>query len=345
VVEIRAADVERFLARPDPGKRLVLIFGNDSGLVSERAAQLAAVAVGKDADPLSHVRLDSSEVAADPQRLADEAFAIPMFGGSRCIQVRVAGNASIVPAIEPLLSTPPSDAWVIVTAGELRKTAPLRKLFAGAAGAAAIACYADDARALDRIIDQEAEAASLSVAAEARAALKELLGGDRLASRSEVAKLCLYAAGTGEITLDDVGAVVGDASAFAIDEAVDAAALGDASGFSRAFRRLLAAGTADFAVAGAALRHFDMLHRARAMVDKGTSPDRAVGPQIFFRRKPLVARQLSMWSLARIERALGILNRAIVDSRLKSGLAPEIVGQALLAIAVIGAAGNRRVAR
>ena len=61
-----------------------------------------------------------------------------------------------------------------------------------------------------------------------------------------------------------------------------------------------------------------------------------------FRGKPLVARQLAMWSRGRIERALGILNRAIVDSRLKASLAPEIVGQAMLANAAIGAASRRR---
>ncbi|MCB1489647.1 MAG: DNA polymerase III subunit delta, partial [Bauldia sp.] len=320
-----------------------LIFGNDSGLVSERAATFAKAAVGRDADPLSLVRLDSSEISADPNRLADEAYEIPLFGGTRCITVHASGNWSLAP-VEALIASPPQDAWIVVTAGELKKTAALRKLFAGAANAAAIACYADDARALDGLIDQEVRAAGLTIADDARATLKELVGGDRLASRSEIAKLCLYAAGSGEITVDDVRAVVGDASAFAIDEAVDAAALGDAEGFARLYRRLLAAGTGDFAVAGAALRHFDMLHRARAAVDGGIPADRALGPQIFFKRKPLVTRQLQMWSLPRIERVLAILNRAVVDSRLKSAISAEVVGQAMLSVAAIASSTRRRAA-
>ena len=343
MTEIKPADVDRFLARPDPSIRLILIFGNDSGLVSERAAALAAALAGKDADPLGQVRLDQAELSADPQRLADEAYEVPLFGGTRCITVRTAGNVSIAP-FEPLLASPPQDAYVVVSAGELKKTSPLRKLFAGALNAVAIACYADDAKGLDRIIDQEVASAGLTIADDARAALKEQIGGDRLASRSEVAKLCLYAAGSREITLDDVRAVVGDASAFAIDEAVDAAALGDASTFSRLYGRLLAAGTGDYAVAGAALRHFDMLHRARAELDAGTPADRVLGPQIFFRRRPLVTRQLSTWPIPRIERALDILLRAIVDSRLKSGLSAEVVGQAMLLIAAMAESGRRRAA-
>jgi DNA polymerase III subunit delta len=40
MVAIKAADVTRFLARPDPGKPIALIFGPDAGLVRERADAL-----------------------------------------------------------------------------------------------------------------------------------------------------------------------------------------------------------------------------------------------------------------------------------------------------------------
>ena len=48
--------------------------------------------------------------------------------------------------------------------------------------AAVIACYADGVRDLSRLIDDELNAANLRIAQDARAALVELLGGDRLAS-------------------------------------------------------------------------------------------------------------------------------------------------------------------
>jgi len=50
-----------------------------------------------------------------------------------------------------------------------------------------------------------------------------LLGGDRQASRNELRKLALYAHGAGEATLDDVMAVVADASELKLDPIVDAA--------------------------------------------------------------------------------------------------------------------------
>ncbi|HET7716463.1 MAG TPA: DNA polymerase III subunit delta [Bauldia sp.] len=336
MVEVKT-DVERFLARDDGSVRLLLIHGNDTGLVAERAAAFISAALGDSSDPLGLIRLDAQEVASDPARLADEAYAIPMFGGRRCIELRVSGNWSVVPAIEPLIENPPQDSFLVVTAGELRKTAPVRKLFEQARNAYAIACYADDARGLDRVIDEETRRAGLTITADARAALKQLIGSDRMASRGEVAKLCLYAEGGGEITIDDVRAVVGDASAYAVDEAVDAVAAGDAAGFERLYRRLTAAGTAGFTVAGAAQRHFDMLHRTRALVERGADPESALGPGVFWKRKPLLTRQLETWTIPRIERALQILERTIIDSRLRGNIANEVVGQGMLMVAALAA--------
>lgn len=335
MVEIKSGEIDRVLSRNDV--RLLLIHGNDTGLVAERAAAFIRATLGDSADPLGLIRLDAQEVAGDPARLADEAYAIPMFGGRRCIELRVSGNWNVVPAIEPLLAAPPVDSALVVTAGELRKTAPVRKLFEQAKNAFAIACYADDAKGLDRIVDEETKRAGLTISADARAALKQLIGSDRMASRAEVAKLCLYAEGGGEITLDDVRAVVGDASAYAVDEAVDAVAAGDAPAFERLYRRLMAAGSAGFTVAGAAQRHFDMLHRTRALVDRGADPESALGPGVFWKRKAALVRQIETWQLARIERALQILDRTIIDSRLKSNIADEVVGQGLLMVTALAA--------
>ena len=337
MVEVKAADIDRFLGRTDGSVRLLLIHGNDTGLVAERAAAFTKSALGDSADPLGLIRLDASEVASDPARLADEAYAIPMFGGRRCIELRVSGNWQVVPAIEPLLAWPPEDSFLVVTAGDLKKSSPVRKLFEQAKNAFAIACYADDTKALDRIVDEETKRSGLAIAPDARAALRALIGSDRMASRAEVTKLCLYAEGSREITLEDVRAVVGDASAYAVDEAVDAVAAGDAHAFERLYRRLSAAGTAGFTVAGAAQRHFDMLHRTRALVDRGADPESALGPGVFWKRKTALVRQLETWPLQRIERAIAILDRTIIDSRLKGGIATEVVGQGMLMVATLAA--------
>ncbi len=57
----------------------------------------------------------------------------------------------------------------------------------------------------------------MRIAPEARAALMALLGGDRQASRNEVASSRSMPTASGEVTLEDVMAIVTDASELALD--------------------------------------------------------------------------------------------------------------------------------
>jgi DNA polymerase-3 subunit delta len=88
MVALRGRDIDSYLAKPDPARPIVLLYGPDAGLVRERADALIASAVDDVNDPFSMVRLDGDDLAAEPSRLVDEAMTVPLFGGRRAIRVR-----------------------------------------------------------------------------------------------------------------------------------------------------------------------------------------------------------------------------------------------------------------
>src|SRR6476619_1387649 len=198
VVALRGKEIDAFLARPDSGRPIILLYGPDAGLIRERADALIASAVDDPNDPFSMVRMDGDELTAEPSRLVDEAMTIPMFGGRRAIRVR-AGSRSFASGVDTLADSPIKDCRIVIEAGELRAESPLRKACERAKTAVAIACYPDTERDLARLIDEEMGASKLRIAPDARAGLMALLGGDRQASRNELKKLALYAHGADEV--------------------------------------------------------------------------------------------------------------------------------------------------
>ncbi len=136
-----------FVRRPPKEIRLFLSHGFDEGLIHERAKTLVASILAGDADPLRLTRMDGDAVAADPGSLADEAYAISMFGGSRAIWIE-AQSRDLVPALAPLFDRPPPDCSIVVEAGYLKKGAALRVAFENAVNAASIECYPDEKKAL-----------------------------------------------------------------------------------------------------------------------------------------------------------------------------------------------------
>jgi DNA polymerase-3 subunit delta len=268
MVALRAGEIEAFVANPDPARPVVLVFGPDAGLVSERATALIRAAVDDLNDPFALVRLDGEALSADPARLVDEANTIPLFAGRRAVWVK-AGSRDFSAAVEALLAAPIRDCRIVIEAGDLRRGAPLRALCEGARQAVAIPCYPDTERDLGRLIDDEMRAAGISIAADARAALLPLLGGDRRASRNEVRKLALYARGRARVEVDDVAAVVADASALVLDNVVDATFAGRVADVEAGFFRARDAGIAPGRVVTAAISQVGQLHRALLSLEGG----------------------------------------------------------------------------
>jgi len=334
MVAIKAADVDAFVARPDPARPVVLVCGPDAGLVGERANALIDASVDDRNDPFSLVRIEGEELTAEPARLVEEALTIPLFGGRRAVWVK-AGSRNIAPAVEALLAERASECRVVIEAGDLRRNAPLRVICERAKNAAALICYADTERDLGRLIDGEMRAAGLALKPDARALLVSLVGGDRSASRSEIRKLMLYAAGSGEVSVEDVAAVVADASGLALDDLVDAAFAGRPAELETQIAKARAAGSAVGSIFFAAQRQLAQLHRWRTAIEAGAAFSvETAQPPVHFRRRDLIAAALKQWTAARLTTAMTELADAVLASRRTPALADTIAERALLALAV-----------
>jgi DNA polymerase III subunit delta len=332
---VKAADVDAFVARPDPARPVVLVFGPDAGLVSERVNALIKASVDDPNDPFALARLDGDALAAAPSLLVEEAQTIPLFGGRRAVWVKAFGRGNIAPAIEPVLQLRASECRVVIEAGDLRRNAPLRTLVERAKNAAALPCYPDSDRDRMRLIDEEMRAAGLTLASDARAMLIPLLGGDRAASRNELRKLGLYARGSKLVGVEDVAAVVSNASSLEVDAIVDAAFAGRSADLEVQLAKARTAGTAPGSIFFAAQRQLAQLHKWRVAMESGAqfSLD-AVQPPVNFRRKVPMEAALKLWTAARLGAAMAELADAVLQSRRNFALADTIAERALLAIAV-----------
>jgi DNA polymerase III subunit delta len=336
MVALRGKEIDAFLARPDPGRPIILLYGPDTGLVRERAEALLASAVDDPNDPFSLVRLDGDELSAEPSRLVDEALTIPLFGGRRAIRVR-AGSRSFASGVDTLAETPLKDCRIVIEAGELRPESPLRKACERAKTAVAIACYPDTERDLAKLIDDELRVASLRIAQDARAVLMALLGGDRQASRNELRKLTLYAHGKVEVTLDDVMAVVADASELKIDPIVDGAFAGYPAVVETEFAKAMVAGTYPGVIISAAQRQAAWLHKSALAVADGTPISAVLDsgfPRLHFSRKGNVEAALRHFNAARLTLIIDQLATAALQMRKQAPLAAVIAQRVLLSIAV-----------
>lgn len=340
---VKARDVERALRERSQNIKVLLFYGPDTGLVSERAREAAAGFVDDAGDPFKFVRLDGDDVASTPGRLAEEASSIGLFGGRKSVLVR-STSRSIVASVQACLDLPLDDTLIVLEAGDLAKNAPLRTVCEASSRALALPCFADDEKDIANLVAESLRQAGLGIEPEARTVLLQALGGDRLASRGEIAKLILYAQGaTGPITIEDVEAAVSDVGATRMDEAIDEAFVGRPRELEATLRHLWQNGGAPGGLLIGAIRHSLQLLAGRDLMDQGANFDRVKQSWrgMHFRREASIRTQLTRWSTTGLTASVDRLQTTLLETRRLPALAHELTEAALLGIAGRARRGDR----
>ena len=343
-MKLPAARVAAFLQRPKREIRAVLLYGPDAGLVSERADAVARTVCPDLRDPFRVADLSGSALAADPARLADEAAQMSLIGGRRVVRVRETTDR-LARLFSGFFENTPGDAFMVVEAGELPGSSPLRRAFEAARDAVAIGCYPDTARERGALIADALRAHRITASNDATQYLVEHLGNDRRVTRSELEKLALFAGEGGRVELEDAQRSVGDSAAIERDDAILAAAEGDAITVDRVLGKVFQEGESPVAVIRAMLRHLHRLHALAAQLAAGsTLADvlRSVRPPIFFKQEASFKRQLALWSEARLRAELDRIRRAELHMKLTGLPAETICREAMLAVAQSAGRSGRR---
>jgi DNA polymerase III subunit delta len=149
-------------------------------------------------------------------------------------------------------------------------------------------------------------------------------------------KLALYAHGQNEVTLDDVMAVVADASELKIDPIVDGAFAGRPDVVETEFAKAVVAGTYPGMIISAAQRQAAWLHKSALAVAEGTPVSTLLDsgfPRLHFSRKANVETALRNFNTARLLLIIEQLAIAALEMRKQAALSAVIAQRTLLSIA------------
>jgi DNA polymerase-3 subunit delta len=336
MAEVKSAQADSFIQRPDKIYGVFLLYGPDAGMVSERADALASNFGIDRTDPFALLRLDADAACAAPGALIDEVRSIGMFGGKRIVRISGSTRRNLAEALRPVLDFASQECRVIIEAADLKRDSALRKLVERSATGMAIPCYADDDRSLANLITAELQAAGLSIDRNAMQLLRSNLGGDRKLTKAELEKLVLYCLGMSQVTARDVETVIGNVANAELDEVVDAAITGKLDLLDAELTRVLANSSAELPLIWA-MRHFQMLQLARHRMEQerlnAEAVVTAIRPPVSFKRRSAITESLGLWNLASINRALVRLHESVLEARARASLSQAICSASLFAIA------------
>jgi DNA polymerase-3 subunit delta len=341
-------DVERYLSRPDPQFRAVLIYGRDLGVVRDRGHQLAAKLVPNPDDPFDVAQLTDGDLEADAGRLEGELAAQSLMGGRRLVRLRFASE-KVGPdriAAEALTRHAAGelnpDAVLVIEAGNLGRDSGLRKAAEKAPGAAVIPCYEDEPGDVARLIREILAKDNLALTAEALALFVARMPKERGVARQEIERLALYLGpGSGaQATPGDLEPFLGvEPEASLADAAADAFG-GRLAEAQAGLRRAAQEGEAGPAAVRAMGMHLGRLRRTLTLAKSGAGlQEAAKASGVFWKQEREFLRQARTWSLDELDRIQPEILTA--DRLCKTAGSPDHLIAERLALAV--AARARRL--
>lgn len=340
-MKLSPAAATGFLAKPDPGRAGLLIWGADPMRVALKRQDFIAALIGPEGEgEMRLTRIAASDLRRDPALLQDAIRAQGFFPGQRAALVEDAGDGLAEVIGAALSDWRPGDAMIVVTAGSLGKASALRKRFEADGNAYALAIY-DDPPGRDEI---EAALAKAGLREIGREAMADLLALGRALDpgdfRRTVEKIALYKHGDPvPLSPADVAACAPVTIEAEVDDVLHAVAEARSAEVGPLMRRLEGQGVNPVTLSIAAMRHFRTLHAAASAPGGPSEGIARLRPPVFGPRRDRMLKQAQAWGMFRLETALGLLTDTDLTLRSASRApAMAVMERALIRLAML----NRR---
>ena len=336
-MKLSTRDANAYLARPEPPKPGLLIYGEDPMRVALKRQEVVAAMIGQEGEAeLRLVRHDGSEARKDSALVADALRATGFFPGRRVVLIEEATDGATDAFAAALEDWREGDGYLVATAGRLPPASKLRKLFETRPDTYVAAIYNDPpSRAeietvLKRVCVGEITREAMG---EIESLARALDPGD---FRQTVEKLALYKRGDAtSLSLEDVSAVAPTSTEADLDEIIDIVAESRTAEIGPLLRRLEAQGATPVGLCIAATRHFRTLCAAATEPD---GPAKAFGrSRVPFKRRDRMIRQAQRWGAVRSGQALQMLTETDLALR-STAKAPEmaLMERTLIRLAMLG---------
>ena len=335
-MKLAGAEASRYLARPDPGRAGLLIFGADAMRVALKRQEVIAALIGPKGEvEMRLTRIAGAALRKDGALLLDAVKSISFFPGPRVAFVEDATDSCLDALMSALKDWLPGDASIVVTAGNLTAKSTLKTMVEKHPSAVCIGLY-DEPPSREEVEALLAKAGLVRIEPAAMAEITSLSRAlDPGDFRQTIEKISLYKHGDAvALTVTEVVDLVPGMVEMDVLDVVAAAVDGNPVELGLLMRRIEAQGVAAVTLCIQTARYLRALHVAAS--DPG-GVSAGIGRTFGFgNRRGAMQAQAAKWGGRALEQALALLVETDLTLRSTSRApAMAVMERALLRIAMM----------
>jgi len=290
-------------------KNFFLLYGENLGLKKEIKNFISAQIKQKD-DSIEILSLYESEILDNEENFYNFVYSGSLFSNKKIITIYEASD-KIVNKINDIYSKYPENVFLIIFSDILEKKSKLRNFFEEREKTFCIPCYLDNERDLEIIAQSELKKNNILLSREAINLLIEKSNSDRNNLRNEIEKIKSYSLNKKMLELHEIKSLINFSGDYKSDIFINECLCGNISQYKKIISELYLNAVNQILLLRILSNKIQRLLKIKEQENKSNNLDDLINtskPPIFWKEKPLVKKQLSIWSLDDLKKMIDNIN-------------------------------------
>ena len=288
---------------------LFLLYGENFGLKKDIRKFIITEIENKD-DKIEILSLYENEIIDNQENFYSLIYSGSLFSNKKIISIYDASD-KMHEKINEVYNKYPKDVFIIIFSGVLEKKSKLRTFFEKNEKAFCIPCYLDNERDLETLAQLELKKNNITLSREVINLLIEKSNSDRNNLRNEIEKIKSYSLTKKKIEIDEIKSLINFSGDYKSDNLVNECLCGNISQYKKIISELYASTINQIFLLRILSNKIQRLLKIKEQANKSESIDTLINnskPTIFWKEKPLVKKQLNLWSLDDLKKMIDDIN-------------------------------------
>jgi len=288
---------------------LILLYGENLGLKKDIKNFITNEIKQKNDNP-EIVSLFESEIIDNEENFFNLIYSGSLFSQKKIIIIYEATD-KIAKKIGDTYNKYPKDIFLIFFSNILEKKSKLRDLFEKSEKTICVPCYLDNEKDLGIIAQLELKKSNIILSRDAMNFLIEKSNSDRNNLRNEIEKIKSYSLNKKNIELDEIKILINFSGEYKSDILVNECLSGNITQYKKIISELYVNTINQVLVLRILSNKVHRLLNMKEQKNKFNNLDNLINnskPLIFWKEKPIVKKQLSIWNLVDLKQMIADIN-------------------------------------
>ena len=286
-----------------------LLYGENLGLKKD-IRKFIKTGIEQGSNNAEILFLYEDEILDDEENYYNLIYTGSLFSYKKIITIYEATD-KIIKKISDIYDKYPENVFLIIFSGILEKRSKLRNFFEANKKAICIPCYLDSEKDLEVIAQLELKKNNIMLSQEAINLLIEKSNSDRNNLRNEIEKIHSYSLNKKKLELTDIISLINFSGDYKSDIFINECLCGNITQYKKIISELYVNTVNQILLLRILSNKIQRLIKIKAKENKSNNVDNlinAIKPTVFWKEKPLLKKQLSIWSLNNLKKIIDEIN-------------------------------------